>query len=67
MFDHPVHFCFYNCAVVAEKLTQHKPQQVVHYWLGVGEKIDPSMHRDSLSNDSGSIRRISESILTLSF
>ncbi len=25
MFDHPVHFCFYNCAIVAEKLTQHKP------------------------------------------
>ncbi len=25
LFDHPVHFCFYNRAVVAEKLTQHKP------------------------------------------
>ncbi len=25
MFDHPVHFCFYNCAIAAEKLTQHKP------------------------------------------
>ncbi len=21
MFDHPAHFCFYNCAIVAEKLT----------------------------------------------
>ncbi len=35
--------------------------------LGVGEKIDASMHHDSLSNDSGSILRISESILSLVF
>ncbi len=32
-----------------------------------GRKIDPSMHRDSLSNDSGSILRISKSILRLVF
>ncbi len=36
--------------------------------LGVGEKkIDPSMHHNTLSNDSGSILRISESILSLVF
>ncbi len=35
--------------------------------LGVGEKINPSMHRNSLSNDSGSILRISELILSLVF
>ncbi len=35
--------------------------------VGVGEKIDPSMHRDSFSNDSGSILKISESILSLVF
>jgi len=34
---------------------------------GGRKKIDPSMHRDSLSNGSGSILRISESILSLVF
>ncbi len=42
-------------------------QTVMHYKYGVGEKIDPSMHRISLSNDSESILRISESILSLVF
>ncbi len=37
------------------------------YPLGMGEKIDPSMHHDSLSSDSGSILRISESILSFVF
>ncbi len=35
MFDHPVHFCFYNCAIVAEKLTQSTSlisHSGVHYW-----------------------------------
>ncbi len=37
------------------------------YQVGVGEKIDPSMHRDSLSNDSRSVLSFSESILSLVF
>ncbi len=39
MFDHPVHFCFYNCAIVAEKLT-HRTSLISH----MESTTDPSVY-----------------------
>ncbi len=58
--------CLYACLSVS-LLSVCLTFSLSAYMLGVGEKIDPAMHRDSLANDSGSILRISESILSLVF